>query len=97
MIHTALYGPLPPIWDFLDKRSNETLHLLRLEEFADIVNGCAVDALMRNSFAILCIVTMVHYLNLKTREIHKTLQNAPGQLTRTISSSEDNSCWHNCS
>ena len=37
MIHMAHYGPLPPIWDFLDKCSSETLHLLSLEEFTDIV------------------------------------------------------------
>ena len=60
------HGPLPSIWDLLDKRSNETLHLLSLEEFTDIVNGCAPDALVRNSFVILRIVVMTRYLQLKT-------------------------------
>ena len=31
MLHMAHSGPLPSIWDLLDKRSNETLHLLSLD------------------------------------------------------------------
>jgi len=49
---------MPPIWDLLDKLSNGTLHLLSLEEFTEIMNGCAPDALVRNSFVILRIVDM---------------------------------------
>ena len=37
MIHMTHYGSLLPIWEFLDKPSNESLPLLSLEEFTDIV------------------------------------------------------------
>ena len=50
--------------------------LLSLKEFTDIVNGCALDALLRNSFAILRIVSMARYLQLKTQEIHEALKEA---------------------
>ena len=70
MIYMVHFGPLPPIWDLLDKRSDEALQLLSLEEFTDIVNGCAPNALLRNSFAILRIVSMARYLQHKTQEIY---------------------------
>ena len=40
------------------------------------MNGCAPDALLRNSFAIQRIVSMARYLQLKTQEIHEALQEA---------------------
>ena len=60
----------------LDKRSSETLHLLSLEEFTDIVNGCAPNAITRNSFVVLRIVSIARYLQLKTQELHEALQDA---------------------
>ena len=45
---------LPPIWDLLYLQlSADTLHLLSLVEFTDLLNGCAPDALVRNAFVIL--------------------------------------------
>jgi hypothetical protein len=45
-LHMAHTGPLPPIWDLLDLQpSAETLHLLSLVEFTDLLNECAPDAL----------------------------------------------------
>ena len=56
-LHMAHTGPLPPIWDLLDLQPNaETLHLLSLVEFTDLLNGCAPDALVRNAFVILRMV-----------------------------------------
>ena len=52
-LHMAHAGPLPPIWDLLDCQPHVDLHLLSLEEFTDLINGCAPDALVRNSFVIL--------------------------------------------
>ena len=44
MAHT---DPLPPIWDLLDLQpAAETLHLLNLVEFTDLLNGCAPDAIV---------------------------------------------------
>ena len=50
LLHTTHAGPLPPIWDLLDcaQPQVETLHLLNLEEFTDLVNECAPDALLRD-------------------------------------------------
>ena len=73
MIHMAHYGSLPPIWEFLDKPSNESLPLLSLEEFTDIVNGCSPDALRRNAFAIFRIVVMA-------QEVHEALQDAHNEM-----------------
>ena len=81
MIHMAHYGPLPPIWDLLDKPSNESLPLLSLEEFTDILNGCSPDALRRNAFAIFRIVCMARYLSFKTQEVHEALQEAYSAIT----------------
>ena len=54
LLYMAHVGPLPPIWDLLDCQPTvETLHLLKLEEFTDLINECAPDALVRNSFVIL--------------------------------------------
>ena len=59
-------GPLPPILDLLDCQPQvETLHLLNLEEFTDLVNGCAPDALLWNAFVILRMVATARYLHLK--------------------------------
>ncbi len=49
-LHMAHTGPLPPIWDLFNLQPNsETLHLLSLVEFTDLLNGCAPDALVRNA------------------------------------------------
>ena len=66
-LHMAHAGPLPPFWDLLDcmQPQLETLHPLNLEEFTDLVNGCAPDALLRNSFVILRMVATARYLHLK--------------------------------
>ena len=39
-LHMAHAGPLPPIWDLLDcaQPQVETLHLLNLEEFTDLIS-----------------------------------------------------------
>jgi hypothetical protein len=43
-LHMAHTGPLPPIWDLLYLQpSAETLHLLSLVEFTDLLNGCAPE------------------------------------------------------
>jgi len=56
-LHMAYVGPLPLIWDLLDHQpSAETLHLLSLVEFTDLLNGCSPDALLRNSFVLLRMV-----------------------------------------
>ena len=74
MSHT---GPLPPIWDLLDLQpSAETLHLLNLVEFTDLLNGCAPDALVRNAFVILRVVATARYLNLKSQELREALREA---------------------
>ena len=45
LVMKAHASPLPPIWDLLDCQPQvETLHFLNLEEFTDLVNGCAPDA-----------------------------------------------------
>ena len=44
--------PLPPVWPFLDDPVAETLHLLNLKEFTELLNGCAPDVIVRHSFAI---------------------------------------------
>ena len=69
--HMAHTGPLPPIWDLLDLQPHsETLHLLSLVEFTDLLNGCAPDALVRNAFVILRMVATARYLHLKSQELH---------------------------
>ena len=73
MIHKAHYGPLPPIWDLLDKPSNTTLPLLSLEEFTGIMNRCAPNALR--------IVCLARYLELKTQEIHEALEEAHSAMS----------------
>jgi hypothetical protein len=65
MVHA---GPL--IWDLLDNPIMKTLHLQSFEEFMELLNGCATDALMRNSFA------MVRYLQIMAQELHEALQRA---------------------
>ncbi len=77
----AHIGPLPPIWDLLDLQPNsETLHLLSLIEFTDLLNGCAPDALVRNAFVILRMVATARYLHLKSQELHEALMEAHGIL-----------------
>jgi hypothetical protein len=62
-LHMAHTGPLPPIWDLLDLQPNsQTLHLLSLVEFTDLLNGCAPDALVRNAFVILRMVATARSL-----------------------------------
>ena len=74
MAHT---GPLSPIWDLLDLQpSAETLHLLNLVEFTDLLNGCAPDALVRNAFLIQRVVATARYLHLKSQELHEALREA---------------------
>jgi hypothetical protein len=71
MVHT---GPLPPIWDLLDLQPNaETLHLLSLVEFTDLLNG------VRNAFVILRLVATARYLHLKSQELHEALMEAHGR------------------
>ena len=80
-LHMAHVGPLPPIWDLLDLQPNsETLHLLSLVEFTDLLNGCAPDALVRNAFVILRMVATARYLHLKSQELHEALMEAHGTL-----------------
>ena len=54
----------------------KTLHFLNLEEFTDLINGCAPDALVRKFFVILCVVATVRYLHLKAQELHDALIDA---------------------
>ena len=75
--HMAHTGPLPPIWDLLDLQpSAETLHLLNLVEFTDLLYGCAPDALVRNTFVILRVVATARYLHIKSQELHEALKEA---------------------
>ena len=61
--HMAHTDPRPPIWDLLDLQpTTETLHLLSLVEFTDLLNGRAPNALVRNAFVILCVVATARYL-----------------------------------
>ena len=76
-LHMAHTGPLPPIWDLLDVQpSAETLYLLNLVEFTDLLNRCAPDALVRNAFVILRMIATVRYLHLKSQELHEALMDA---------------------
>ena len=60
----AHVGPLPPIWDLLDLQPNsETLHLLSLVEFTDLL-------------VILRMVATARYLHLKSQELHEALMEA---------------------
>ena len=69
-LHMAHAGPLPPIWYLLDcLPTHETLHLLNLEEFTDLVNGCTPDGLVRNSFVILRMVATALYPREKSSSI----------------------------
>ena len=61
----AHVGDFPPIWDLLDFTAAETLHLLSLVEFTDLLNGCSPDALLRNAFVLLRIVATARYVHLK--------------------------------
>ena len=80
-LHMAHVSPLPPIWDLLDVQpSTETLHLLSLVEFTDLLNGCARDALVRNAFLILRMVATARYLHLKSQELHEALMEDHGTL-----------------
>ena len=80
-LHMAHTGPFPPIWDLLDLQPNsETLHLLSLVEFTDLLKRCAPDALVRNAFVILRMVATVRYLHLKSQELHEALMEAHGTL-----------------
>jgi hypothetical protein len=71
-LHMAHTGPLPPIWVLLDLQpSAETLHLLSLVEFTDLV---------RNAFVILRMVATARYLHLKSQELYEALIKAHGIL-----------------
>jgi hypothetical protein len=84
-LHMAYTGPLPPIWDLLDLQpSAETLHVLSLVEFTDLLNGCAPDALAQNAFVILRMVATVRYLHLKSQELHEALKEAHGTLGEDV-------------
>ena len=50
--------------------------LLDLDELTDLINGCASDDLVRNSFVILGIVATTRYLHLKAQELHDALISA---------------------
>ena len=67
-------GPLRPIWDIRDYPVMETLHLLSLEDFTELLNGCVPDALVRNAFILLRVVVTGCYLELKIQELHEALQ-----------------------
>ena len=69
-------GELPSILDLLDFTAAETLHLLSLVEFTDLLNGCSPDALARNAFVLLRMVATARYLQLKSQELHKALMTA---------------------
>ena len=84
-LHTAHTGPLPPIWDLLDPQPNaETIHLLSLVEFSDLLNGCAPDALVRNAFVILHMVATARYLHLKSQGLHEALMEAPAHAQAVV-------------
>jgi hypothetical protein len=69
-------GRLPPVWPFLDDPIAETLHLLNLEEFTELLNGCAPDVIVRHSFAILHTLVTARYLHAKVQGLHKFLRPA---------------------
>jgi hypothetical protein len=69
-------GRLPPVWPFLDDLVAETLHLLNLEEFTELLNGCAPDVIVRHSFAILRTLVTARYLHAKVQGLHKFLRAA---------------------
>ena len=54
----------------------ETLHLLNLEEFTDLINGYAPATLLRNACVILRMVVTARYLHLKAQELHDALISA---------------------
>ena len=60
-LHMAHVGELSPIWDLLDFTSAETLHLLSLVEFTDLLNRCSPDTLVRNAFVLLRMVAMARF------------------------------------
>jgi hypothetical protein len=70
----AYAGRLPPVWPFLDDPVAESLHLLNLEEFTELVNGCAPDVIVRHSFAILRTLVTARYLHAKVQGLHKELR-----------------------
>jgi len=70
----AYAGLLPPVWLFLDNPVAETLHFLNLEEFTELVNGCAPDVIVRHSFAILRTVVTACYFHAKVQGLHKELR-----------------------
>ena len=75
--HLAHVGPLPPFWDLLDHQpSAETLHLLSLVEFTDLLNGCSPDDLVWSAFVLLRMVATAHYLHFKSQELHEALMTA---------------------
>jgi hypothetical protein len=76
-LHMAYVGLFPLIWDLLDHQpSAETLHVLSLVEFTDLLNGCSPDALLRNSFVLLRMVATARDLHLKSQELHEALMEA---------------------
>jgi len=76
-VHVAHIGQLLSIWDLLGHESAaETLHLLSLVEFTDLLNGCSPDALVRNAFVILRVVATARYLHLKSQELNEALMSA---------------------
>ena len=70
----AYAGRLPPVWPFLHDPVAETLHLLNLEEFTELVIGCAPDVIVRHFFAILCTLVTARYLHAKVQGLHKELR-----------------------
>ncbi len=69
----------------------ETLHLLSLVEFTDLLNGCSPDALVWNVFVILCMVATACYLHLKSQELHDALMSVHETQWRRRSTYEDRS------
>jgi hypothetical protein len=51
----------------------DRLHLLNLEKFTELLNGCAPDVIVRHSFAILRALVTAQYLHPK---VHRDLRAA---------------------
>jgi hypothetical protein len=58
----------------LDDPVAETLHLLNLEEFTELLNGCTPDVIVQHSFAILRTLVTARYLHAKIQGLHQSLR-----------------------
>ena len=64
-------GRLPLVWLFLDDPVAKTLHLLNLEEFTELLDGCAPNVIACHSFVILSTLVTARYLHSKVQGLHK--------------------------